>query len=98
MIVASRGYFRAVGLVYGFMAASVILFSAYQGWGNATPPLLVGLLRVSVLLLGGWYLFQQESPRLEWLYALIAGSTVLGAVVLGSALVLRPSTRTDRQV
>jgi hypothetical protein len=51
-----------------------------------------------VLLLGGWYLFQQESPRLEWLYALIAGSTALRAVVLGSAFVSMPPGRTDRQV
>jgi Na+-driven multidrug efflux pump len=98
VVAASRGYFQAVGVVYGFMAASVILFSAYQGLGKATPPLLVGLLRVSVLLLGGWYLFQQGSPRLEWLYALIAGSTVLGAVVLGSAFVFRPPVRTERSV
>jgi putative MATE family efflux protein len=98
VIIASRGYFRAVGLVYGFMAASVILFSAYQGWGKATPPLLVGLLRVSVLLLGGWYLFRQDSPRLEWLYALIAGTTALGAVVLGSAFVFRPPVRAEKQV
>jgi Na+-driven multidrug efflux pump len=76
----------------------VVLFSAYQGWGRATPPLLVGLLRVSVLLLGGWYLFQQQNPRLEWLYALIAGSTVLGAVVLGSAFVFRSPVRTARPV
>jgi putative MATE family efflux protein len=98
VVVASRGYFQAVGAVYGFMAASMILFSAYQGWGKATPPLLVGLLRVSVLLFGGWYLFQQESPKLEWLFALIAGSTVLGAVVLGSAFVFRPPVRTERSV
>jgi hypothetical protein len=53
VIIASRGYFRAVGLVRGFMAASIILFSAYQGWGKATPLLLVGLLRVGQLPLRG---------------------------------------------
>jgi hypothetical protein len=66
----------------------MILFFAYQGWGTVTLLLLVGLL-----LLRG-----QASPRLEWLYALIAGSTALGAVVLGWAFVFRPPTRTDRQV
>ena len=35
VIVAGTGYFRAIGLVYGFMAASVVLFPAYQGWGIA---------------------------------------------------------------
>ncbi len=38
VVVASTGHFRAIGLVYGFMAASVALFSAYQGWSRAVPP------------------------------------------------------------
>jgi len=46
VIIASAGYFRAIGLAYGFTAASVVLFSAYQGWGKAMPPLVVSLLRV----------------------------------------------------
>jgi hypothetical protein len=44
------GYFDAPGLVYGFMAAFVILFSAYRG--RATAPLLVN----AIVLAGGWML------------------------------------------
>ena len=98
VIIASTGYFRAIGLVYGFMAASVILFSAYQGWGKAVPPLVVSLLRVALVLLGGWVVMQQAAPRLEWLYALIAGATVLGATVLGLTFVLRPPIRSQKPV
>jgi Na+-driven multidrug efflux pump len=50
VVAAASGYFYATGLVYGFMAVFVILFSAYQGWGRATAPLLVSLLRVAIVL------------------------------------------------
>lgn len=96
VIVASAGYFQAIGLVYGFMAASVVLFSAYQGWGKAVPPLLVSLLRVALVLCGGWIVMQQAAPRLDWLYALIAGATVLGATILGATFVLWPPIRTRK--
>jgi len=38
------------------MAAFVILVSAYQGWGRATPLLLVNLLRLAIVLAVGWTL------------------------------------------
>ena len=57
----------------------MVLFSACQRWGSAIAPLLVGLLRVAIVLCGGWPVLQLAGARLEWLYALIAGATVLGA-------------------
>jgi hypothetical protein len=80
------------------MAASMILFSAYQGWGRAVPTLTVSMLRVTVVLCGGWFLAQQATPRLDWLYALIAGATILGALVLGSVFVLRPPLEVQKAV
>ena len=74
------------------MAAFVILFSAYQGWGQATAPLLVSRLRVAIVVAGGWMLLQ-HAPRLEWLYCLMAGSTVIGALTLGIVFALRPPNR-----
>jgi hypothetical protein len=82
--------------VYGFMAASVVLFSAYQGWGKAVPPLVVSLLRVAIVLCGGCIVMQQAAPRLDWLYALIAGATALGATILGATFVLWPPIRTRK--
>jgi putative MATE family efflux protein len=98
VIAASKGYFQAIGLVYGFMAASVILFSAYQGWGKALPPLMVSTLRVALVLCGGWLLMQEADARLDWLYALIAAATVLGALILGAIFVLRPPVQPQKPV
>jgi putative MATE family efflux protein len=92
VVSAAAGYFYATGLVCGFMAAFVILFSAYQGWGRATAPLLVSLLRVAIVLAGGWMLLQQ-APQLDWLYYLVAGSTVIGALTLGMVFAIRPPNR-----
>ena len=92
VVLAGSDYFYATGLVYGFMAAFVIMLSAYQGWGRAVPPLLVSLMRVAIVLIGGWMLLQC-APRLDRLYYLVAGSTVIGALVLGAVFVLRPPNR-----
>jgi Na+-driven multidrug efflux pump len=92
VVSAASGYFYATGLVYGFMATFVILFSAYQGWGQATAPLLVSLLRVAIVVGGGWMLLL-HAPRLDWLYSLVAGSTVIGALTLGLVFAFRPPNR-----
>jgi Na+-driven multidrug efflux pump len=94
VISAASGYFYATGLVYGFLAAFVILFSAYQGRGQATAPLLVNLLRVAIVPAGGWLLLLLlQAPRLDWLYYLVAGSTVVGALTLGIVFAFRPPNR-----
>jgi Na+-driven multidrug efflux pump len=87
---AASGYFRVTALVYGFMAVSVILFSAYQGWGRATVPLLTSLLRVAVVLVGGWAILQWPDARLDWLYYLVAASVMLAASTLALVFLLRP--------
>ncbi|MCK1511795.1 hypothetical protein IVB22_04305 [Bradyrhizobium sp. 190] len=85
VVLAASGYFYATGMVYGFLAAFVILFSACWGW--TTAPLLASLLRVAIVLVGGWML-QQQAPQLDWLYYLVAGSTVIGALTLGIVLAI----------
>ena len=89
VVFASKAYFQVIGLVHGFTAASVILFSACQGWGRAVTPLMVSLLRVAVVLAGGWMLLT-AGLALEWFYALIAGTIALGALVLGSIFLICP--------
>jgi Na+-driven multidrug efflux pump len=54
VIFAGSAYFQVMGLVYGFMAASAMLFSAYQGCGRPAIPLFVSLLRLAIVLFGGW--------------------------------------------
>jgi MATE family, multidrug efflux pump len=95
---ASIGYFRAVGLVYGFLGVSMMLFSAYQGWGRTMPPLLVSLFRVAVVLLGGWFALQQPAPRLEWLYGVVSASFILAALMLGAIFIFRPPERQESAV
>jgi putative MATE family efflux protein len=93
---AGTAYFHAIGVVCGFMAVSAMLFAAYQGWGRAVAPLLVSLLRLAVVLLGGWIVLLQPAARLEWLYYVAAISVVLGALVLGLVFVRWPPNRDGR--
>lgn len=90
---AAAAYFQAIGFVYGFMSLFTILFSAYQGWGRATAPLLAGLLRLAVVLLGGWMLLQLPGPQLEWLYYLIAGAIIIASLTLGLVFICWPPVR-----
>jgi Na+-driven multidrug efflux pump len=60
VVFAGTAYFQTIGLIYGFMAVSAMLFSAYQGWGRAITPLFVSLLRLAMVLLGGWIVFMQS--------------------------------------
>lgn len=96
VVSAASGYFHVTGFTYGFMAISTVLFSAYQGWGRATAPLLVSLLRLAIILIGGWMLLRQPSARLDGLYLLVAGSTVTAALILGIVFVFRPPNRRSR--
>jgi Na+-driven multidrug efflux pump len=98
VVLAGAGYFKAIGLVYGFLAVSMMLFAAYQGWGRAMPPLLVSLFRVAVVLLGGWIILRQQAPRLEWLYGVVSASFVLAALLLGAVFILWPPRRQDGTV
>ena len=90
---AASDYFQVTGVAYGFMAVSVVLLSAYQGWGRAATPLLVSLLRAAIVLIGGWLLLLRPAVQLDWLYYLVAGSTVIGALTLAAFFIFRPLNR-----
>lgn len=93
VVSAASDYFHVTGVAYGFMAVSVVLLSAHQGWGRATTPLVVSLLRAAIVLIGGCLLLQQPAARLDWLYYLVAGSTVIGALTLAAFFIFRPLNR-----
>jgi Na+-driven multidrug efflux pump len=95
---AAAAYFHAIGFVYGFMALFTILFAAYQGWGQATAPLLAGLLRLAVVLAGGWALLQLPDARLEWLYYLVATAIVIASLTLAVVFIGWPPVRPVRIV
>jgi len=96
VVLAASGYFYVTGFVYSFMAVSVMLFSAYQGWGRATVPLSTSLLRVAVVLLGGWVILQWPDPQLYWLYYLVAVSIILSASTLAIIFAFRPPSTTRK--
>jgi Na+-driven multidrug efflux pump len=50
--------------------------------GRATAPLLVSLIRLVIVVLGGWTVLQQANIGLDGLYYLIAISVVLAALTL----------------
>jgi hypothetical protein len=81
---------RAGLWVHGRICDTVFRLS---GMGQATAPLLVSLLRVAIVLAGGWMLLQQQGPRLDWLYYLVTGSTVIGVLTLGIVFAFRPPNR-----
>jgi hypothetical protein len=41
----------------------------------------------------GWRMLLLQAPRLDWLYYLVAGSTVIGALTLGIVFAFRPPNR-----
>jgi Na+-driven multidrug efflux pump len=94
VVLAASGYFRVTGFVYSFMAVSVMLFSAYQGWGRATVRLLTSLPRVAVVLPGGWVILRWPDPQLYWLYYLVALSIILSASTLAIIFAFRPPNAT----
>jgi hypothetical protein len=64
--------------------------------GRATVPLLTSLLRVAVVLLGGWVILQWPDAELSWLYYLVAVSTMLSASTLAVIFDFRPPTATRK--
>jgi putative MATE family efflux protein len=93
VIFAGSAYFQVTGLVYGFMAASAMLFSAYQGWSRPATPLFVSLLRLAIVLFGGWMVLQAPVPQLERLYYLVASSLILATLTLGFVFFFWPPNR-----
>jgi hypothetical protein len=64
--------------------------------GRATVPLLTSLLRVAVVLLGGWVILQWPDAELYWLYYLVAVSIMLSASTLAVIFAFRPPSATRK--
>jgi Na+-driven multidrug efflux pump len=79
MLASGTAYLRAVGPFYGFFGLGMALYFAAQGAGRLTWPLIAGLLRVSVAVIGG-YVLLERTGSLAWLYAMVA----LGLVTFGT--------------
>jgi MATE family, multidrug efflux pump len=98
VVAAAGGYFRVTGPVYGFMAVATVLFSAYQGWGRATLPLLTSLLRLAIVLAGGWAILRLPDAKLDWLYYSVAAAVIVATTTLAVMFALRPPSAAKKPV
>jgi len=80
-------YFRIIGLSYPFLATSMMLAFAFQGLGRATTPLAVMAIRITVLVVGALLLSSKFGYGVSAVFALIAATQCLSAVLLSVAFV-----------
>jgi len=95
MLAAGASYLRVTGPFYGMYGLGLALYFSAQGAGRVLWPLVAGLLRLAVVVIGGLI-----AERLGWglpglFVALAAGLCVFGAVnvaaVLSGSLVRKPA-------
>jgi MATE family, multidrug efflux pump len=81
MIGPGSAYLRVVGPFYGFFGLGMALYFASQGAGALKWPLIAGLLRLLIAVVGG-YLLLRLSDNLTLVFAALAcGLTVLGLTI-----------------
>ena len=81
MIETGSAYLRIVGPAYGFFGLGLSLYFASQGAGRLMWPILAGLLRLVVAVLGGWIALRLTGS-LAWVFAALS----LGLVLYGALL------------
>jgi putative MATE family efflux protein len=89
MIETGSAYLRIVGPAYGFFGLGLSLYFASQGAGKMLYPLLAGVLRLLISIVGGW-LALRLTRSLTWLFACLA----FALVVYGSIIVTAVATGT----
>jgi Na+-driven multidrug efflux pump len=89
MLATGSAYLRMVGPAYGFFGLGLSLYFASQGAGRLVWPLLAGLLRMLIAVVGGW-LVLRLTGSLGWMFAalgaalVVYGSTVAAAIASGA--------------
>jgi putative MATE family efflux protein len=84
MIAAGAPYLRIVGPFYGFFGIGMALYFASQGAGALAWPLLAGLFRLVIAVVGGYLLLRWTGSLMFVYAALAAGLAVLGLTVAGA--------------
>jgi putative MATE family efflux protein len=84
MLASGSAYLRIVGPFYGLFGLGVTLFFASQGAGRVAWPLIAGVLRMLVAVIGGFVLLRWTGRIEGVFYALAAGLAFYGAVNAGS--------------
>ena len=83
MIETGSAYLRIVGPAYGFFGLGLSLYFASQGAGRLMWPILAGLLRLVVAVLGGWIALRLTGS-LAWVFAALSLALVLYGALLAA--------------
>jgi putative MATE family efflux protein len=86
-------YFRVIGPSYPFVGLSMVLAFAFQGLGRATPPLLVMVVRMPLVLLLSLWCVRAGFGEAA-VFATIAGGNVLSSLLLATLFVRELRRRT----
>jgi putative MATE family efflux protein len=81
MLATGAAYLRIVGPAYGFFGLGLCLYFASQGAGRLLWPILAGLLRLLIAVLGG-FLVLRLTGSLAWVFAALSTGLVLYGVLL----------------
>src|SRR5215207_2016598 len=81
MLATGTAYLRIVGPAYGFFGLGLCLYFASQGAGRLLWPILAGLLRLLIAVLGG-FLVLRLTGSLAWVFAALSTGLVLYGVLL----------------
>jgi Na+-driven multidrug efflux pump len=81
---ACRAYLRIAGPTYGFFGLGLSLYFASQGARRLFWPVISGVLRLTVVSMGGLAIVYFSTPTVENVFGVVA----LGMIVFGSAVAL----------
>ena len=81
MIATGSAYLRTVGPVYGFFGLGLSLYFASQGAGRLLWPLLAGLLRLVIAVVGGALALRLTGSLMSVFVMLAVGLAAYGVIV-----------------
>ncbi len=93
VLATGRAYLHIVGPAYGFIGLGLALYFASQGAGHLGWPLLAGLARLVVAVVGGWLVVHRLDGGLHGLFVVIAVSLAVFGTTVAVALRARAMLR-----
>ena len=85
MIATGSAYLRTVGPVYGFFGLGLSLYFASQGAGRLLWPLLAGLLRLVIAVVGGG-LALKATGSLTLVFVMLGAALAIYGAIVGIAI------------